>query len=379
MLEVSSIARHGRFLALPRRYLALAVFLAVYLSLFHVAPAVQHHYQPLDTGAPLSLDHDAAVKALPSSEDLIRTTNLVIASIASDNVSWTNELYDRIPNLKVFHYVGDDPAAEFHPSVPKGREALMYFTYLHDEYEALADINIFIHAEEHPWHLDGALQQSMLFALSRLDLEQVTQLQYFNLYTSLKGGRPEGYNTTKMVQQTDVAEEPYIAEALRANFGDDIVVPDIFVGPCCSQFAVSKAAIMSRSSDQYRHSIEWLSETDWPDQLTGRVWEHMWPWLFLHDQAADFKTEWRTLCRMYRVCFLDGNDLELYQAVWDERKKCLQMIGFGKELLRPWNVRKARKRLDGLSRLAKQLLLGALERGRDPLHRIEVGSNPTAP
>lgn len=379
MLDIGSISRQGRFIALPKRYLALAVFFFVYLSLFHLFPAVQHLYQPVDNGAPLSLDHDAAIRRLPSTDELSRTTNLVIASVASDNVSWTNELYNRIPNLKVYHYVSDDPTAEFHPPVPKGREALMYFTYLNDEYDSLADINIFIHAEEHPWHLDGPLQQSMLFALSSLDLEQVVQLQYFNLYTSLKGGRPEGYNTTKVVGQTNVAEEPYIAEALRANFGDDVVVPEIFIGPCCSQFAVSKEAIMSRSRDQYRHSMEWLIETNWPDQLTGRVWEHMWPWLFLHDQAADLKTEWRSLCRMYKVCFADGNDLQLYQAVWDERKQLLQMTGFGRELFRPWSVRKTRRRLHALSRLAKQLLLGALERGRDPPFRIGAGSNLNDP
>lgn len=379
MLDMGSLAHQGRYLALPKRYVAVFIFVATYLGLFHLAPAMHHLYQPLPTGELLSPIHDAARHMPPTSGQTPLTINLVVASVASDDVSWTEELHNSIANLQIFRYVSDDPVAEYHPSIAKGREALMYFTYLYDHYESLADVNIFIHAEEHPWHLDGAMQQSMRFALSQLDLEQVMQLHYFNLYTSLKGGRPEGYNTTKTTDETDVAEEPFIAEAMRANFGEDVAVPEMLIGPCCSQFAVSKEAIRSRPRSQYRHSMQWLTETDWPDQLTGRIWEHLWPWLFLHDQAVDRKTEWRTLCRMYRVCFSDSDDLQQYQAVWDERVKLLEKIGFGRELLRPWNVRKARMRLNDLSRLGRQLLLGALERGQDPEQRIVAGLDLTAP
>lgn len=379
MLNMGSLAHQGRHLALPKRYVALFIFVAAYLGLFHLAPAMQHLYQPLPTGELLSPIHDAARHMRPTSGQTPLTINLVVASVASDDVSWTEELHNSIANLQIFRYVSDDPVAEYHPSIAKGREALMYFTYLYDHYDSLADVNIFIHAEEHPWHLDGAMQQSMRFALSQLDLEQVMQLHYFNLYTSLKGGRPEGYNTTKTTDETDVAEEPFIAEAMRANFGEDVAVPEMLIGPCCSQFAVSKEAIRSRPRSQYRHSMQWLTETDWPDQLTGRIWEHLWPWLFLHDQAVDRKTEWRTLCRMYRVCFSDSDDLQQYQAVWDERVKLLEKIGFGRELLRPWNVRKARMRLNDLLQLGRQLLLGALERGQDPEQRIVAGLDLTAP
>ncbi|KAF2217161.1 hypothetical protein CERZMDRAFT_108968 [Cercospora zeae-maydis SCOH1-5] len=330
------------------------------------------HSQLTDVRLRIILSH----QAIPS---LNITTNLVIASTKAEDTSWTDVLRQQIPNLKIFRYTSDDPTAEYHPPAAQGREALMYFTYLFDKYEDLADVNIFIHAEEHPWHLDSALWQSMTFALSHLDLSQVLERRYFNLYTSLKGGRVEGYNTSKTPLETNVFEEPYMADALRANFGSDVMRPEILLGPCCSQFAVSRDAILSRPREQYEHSMKWLIETDWPDQLTGRVWEHMWPFLFLRDQAIDQKTEWRALCRMYGVCFKDASDFQKYQDTWDEMVHIREEVSFGSELLRPWKIRKARKLLSGLSHRLEQSIFEALERGLDDKRRYDAGIDMTAP
>ncbi|KAM3424247.1 hypothetical protein BST61_g11213 [Cercospora zeina] len=345
---------------LPRRYTAVLAIVTLYLILCHLAPALQHAYKPLDLDQlPIRLQLSQEFR------DANITTNLVVASTKAEDTSWTEALSQQIPNLKIFRYISDDPTAEYHPPVAQGREALMYFTYLFDKYENLADVNIFIHAEEHPWHLDSALWQSMTFALSHLDLSQVLERRYFSLYTSLKGGRVEGYNTSKTSLETNVSEESYMADALRANFGNDVIVPEILLGPCCSQFAVSRDAILSRPREQYEHSMKWLTETTWPDQLTGRVWEHMWPFLFLRDQAIDQKTEWRALCRMYGVCFKDASDLRQYQETWTDMIQIREEVGFGNELLTPWSVRRARQRLSRLSLHLEQIVLEALERGLD--------------
>ncbi|GIZ41513.1 hypothetical protein CKM354_000481600 [Cercospora kikuchii] len=368
MPKYAGIFQHAHPIRLPRRYTALLAILMLYLVFCHLAPAVQHTYQPLN-----SIQLPVRLQPGPKVENPNITTNLVIASTKAEDISWTNALIPQIPNLKIFRYVSDDPTAEYHPPAAQGREALMYFTYLFDKYEDLADVNIFIHAEEHPWHLDSALWQSMTFALSHLDLNQVLEKRYFNLYTSLKGGRPEGYNTSKTPLQTNNSEEPYMADALRANFGSDAVVPEILLGPCCSQFAVSRDAILSRPREQYEYSMKWLTDTDWPDQLTGRIWEHMWPFLFLRDQATDQKTEWRALCRMYGVCFKNASDHQQYQDVWAELAQLREEIGFGREILRPWSVRRTRRRLRELTYHLKESILEALERGLDEKQRYEAG------
>jgi hypothetical protein len=279
----------------------------------------------------------------------------MVASVAADDISWTAQLKDHLPNLNV---IRQQP-------VPKGREALMYFTYLYENYDKLPDISIFIHAEESPWHIDPALRQSMTFALTHLDLKQVQRRGYFNLRINWKDGCPAYINTTKSFEESKPnSEEPYMALAFRENFGEDVRVPDILAGPCCSQFAVTKKAIRSVPREQYRHHINWLTESNWPDQLTGRTWEHMWPWLF-KKAAVDCEIEWRSYCQMYGICFAGAVGLNWYNELWEEREWLWGRLGFWKELWDPAEVRNARNGIVYTSGLLDKQLMAAMKHSRD--------------
>jgi hypothetical protein len=77
------------------------------------------------------------------------SVNIVVASTREKDLSWTRKI--KIRNANIIPYVADDAQAEFHPTANKGREAMVYLTYLHDFYNVLPDISIFVHGDELSW------------------------------------------------------------------------------------------------------------------------------------------------------------------------------------------------------------------------------------
>lgn len=374
---VMVLPRRGLFALLPfsRKSVILALLLlpSVIMWLYHLIPALRNGIlQPIASSSASSITAHPQQNALeaPSPIDLAVypydqqnniSVNLVIATIAEEDISWTSRL--QIPNLNIIRYVSDDQTARYHPPVAKGREALMYHTYMYDFYETLPDITIFIHADESPWHADAELWSSMLFTLSNLDLGAVLERGYANLRVSWYQACPAWINTTKTPEESIKQEEPWMAFAFRANFGDDVQVPEILAGPCCSQFAVTREAIRTRERDVYARAMSWLIETDWSDYIVGRTWEHMWSWLF-KQEPRDCPVEWKTFCRMYGVCFEGTGDLEEFRALWKERKMLVEKRNFWFELWDPQRAETERARIRELDVLLDARLRMAMERGR---------------
>jgi hypothetical protein len=87
-------------------------------------------------------------------------------------------------------------------------------------------------------------------------------------------------------------------QAFRANF-NIYEVPEILATPCCSQIAVTRERIRSVPREQYKRHINWLLNTNLPDDISGRTWEHMWQHLFLQ-KAIDCPIEHKAYCLLYR-------------------------------------------------------------------------------
>ncbi|KAI1085175.1 hypothetical protein F5B20DRAFT_132461 [Whalleya microplaca] len=308
-----------------------------------------------------------------SNNNTYPTVNLVLATLLQDDISWTQNL--TIPNLNIIRYVSDRLDAEYHPPVPKkGREALIYHTYMHDFYDNLPDISILIHADENPWHVEDMLNSSMSFVLSHLDLEQVIQMRYFNLRVAWQDACPDWINTTTPANEVDEhkKEEPYMHEAFSENFGTN-QVPEILGGPCCSQFAVTRDAVRRHPRSQYKMSMDWLVQTDWTDYIAGRVWEHMWPWLF-KGEAIDCAIEWKAYCRMYHICF-DAESRDRVTSLEKERKELKKKTQILKELLDPQGGLEARKRMGEIDTIMAAELEKALERGKSEAVRMNLLSD----
>lgn len=297
------------------------------------------------------------------------TVNLVIASLKADDISWTSKL--DIPNLQVIRYISDydeydEGSAKYHPPVPKkGREATIYHTYFHDFYDKLPDISIMTHAEENPWHIDGVLQQSMLFTLSHLDLQEVMKRKYANLRVMWEHACPDWINTTKTPEESFKQEEPFMREAWTSNFGGTVKdVPEILAGPCCSQFAVTRDAVRRHGREQYRRNRDWMLATEWSDYIAGRTWEHMFPFL-LSGQPTDCPAEWNAYCAMYHVCFDRRSTAQKYNRLWKERKDLREQTEFLNGLIHPQAALAARQRIGEIDQILKADIEVALERGKD--------------
>ena len=296
------------------------------------------------------------------------TVNLVVASLRHDDISWTSKL--RIPNLSVVRYISDydeRSPPEYHPPMPrKGREATIYHTYFHDFYDRLPDVSIMVHAHENPWHIEGVLQQSMLFTLSRLHLSHVVRRGYANLRVTWPNACPDWINTTKTAAESTKQEEPLMRAAWAANFGPGVdgEAPEILAGPCCSQFAVSRDAVRRHPREQYARSRDWLLATDWSDYTAGRTWEHMFPWLFT-GVATDCPIEWKAYCAMYRICF-ERPDMSLrYNEVWKEKEDIRELTWPSNAFRHPLVAFKAGKRVREMDKILAADLAVALERGKD--------------
>ena len=339
----------------------LLLLLLFYILLTRLKPAIQHHVFPKTN----DLDF-FDISRYPYSEDQTPSVNLVVATTAKDDISWTAKI--PIPNLKVLRYVSDSTSAEYRPPMPKkGREALIYLTYLHDFYDKLPDISIFIHSHESPWHIDGALLESLPFALTHLDPYQVQERRYFNLRVSWKYGCPSWIDTTNLTQSTYKPEQHLMASSMRELFGSEIEVPSTLAGPCCSQFSVSRSAIHRRSRAEYKHYMDWIIDSEESDAVTGRVFEHLWPYMFLESKAVDCPIAWKTLCKMYRICFEGGEKgLEKYQKVWDARRAVDGNITFSRELFgKPNDAETLRVRSAEYTKWLHEKLHEALKRGED--------------
>jgi hypothetical protein len=190
--------------------------------------------------------------------------------------------------MVVVPYIADNQSAPHHPQKNKGHEAMMYLQYFYDFYDNLPDISILIHSQQKQWHVDEMLEQSMLFSLNHLDLREVQRREFLNLRVTWGIGCSTGtINTSRVIMESvdDPPEEREMQLAFRANF-NVYNVPEILATPCCSQIAVTKEKILSVPREQYQQHIIWLLDTHLPDHISGRIWEHMWQYLFLQKAVS---------------------------------------------------------------------------------------------
>ncbi|PMD55375.1 uncharacterized protein K444DRAFT_538242 [Hyaloscypha bicolor E] len=226
------------------------------------------------------------------------SVNLVVAATSKDDYSWVKHL--RVPELVVIPYIADNISAPHHAQKNKGHEAMIYHQYFYDFYDNLPDISILIHSHQQSWHVDELLEQDMIFSLNRLDLREVQQRQFLNMRVTWGNGcSASTINTTRVNEESEVSpEQKEMQEAFRANF-NVYEVPEILATPCCSQIAVTRERIRGVPREQYKRHINWLLNTNLPDNISGRTWEHMWQHLFLQ-KAIDCPIEHKAYCRLYR-------------------------------------------------------------------------------
>jgi hypothetical protein len=152
----------------PSRALHLCVAFAVLVTLGIAYRQLSQLYDNTST-APLRQPASPAKKPA----DLL----LVAASQRKDDTSW---LHDVFPQWDKIIYVTDDPRATNKVPADRGRESMVYLTYIIDHYDSLPKIILFHHANKWQWHNDDPLYDGVR-VLSRLQVPYIEQQGYVNL------------------------------------------------------------------------------------------------------------------------------------------------------------------------------------------------------
>ncbi|OAX79038.1 hypothetical protein ACJ72_06645, partial [Emergomyces africanus] len=214
---------------------------------------------------------------LPSwkqSTGLVRSKEIVVASLKSDDTSWIAE---HLADWHASVYAVDDKESELTVPVNKARESMVYLTYIIDHYDKLPDIMIFMHSNRYQWHNDDPIYDAVPIIQS-LRLPHVLKVGYAPLRCTWIPGCPaelHPLNPKNTGPEDRQRSEAAYAAAFKKML-PNTPVPSTVGAPCSSQFAVTKDQIMKRSKESYELIRHWVIETDLPDRICGRIMEYMW-------------------------------------------------------------------------------------------------------
>ena len=318
------------------------------------------------------------------------TSTLVIAKTKDENVEWIRE---KLPHQVTAVYVADDPTAPLHPPKNKGHEVMVYLSWIIDNYDNLPDVAMFMHAHQLTWHNDELLGNDASLLISRLSRQRVWREGFVNMRCSWQPGCPDWMHPGETEKNDYKKEEVLIAKSWSELFPLD-EVPTVLAQPCCAQFALSKERIQSKPYAQYIWYRDWLFNTRLTDDLSGRIWEYVWQFVFTGENVYCPK-ESICFCDQYGTCFGGEEEYEDFIVLknelgdrerdlreWEEKKKARQDAedkGDQKQLDELEKVEEGkdeeyRKEIDRLRPLVDKLKYEAEVRGKDPKNRaLEAG------
>ncbi|KAH7092008.1 hypothetical protein FB567DRAFT_588321 [Paraphoma chrysanthemicola] len=230
-----------------------------------------------------------------------RRTAVVVASQASENATWLQEYF---PHWEKNIYRVDDPDAPLTVPMNKGRESMVYLTYIIDHYDSLPDNVLFIHPNRYQWHNDDP-DYDGLPMLRRFQIPYLEKEGYVNIRCAWSLGCP---NEIK-----PLAEEGEHREAVHAGGDYKNAFQHLFPGEqvpsavgvsCCAQFGATREKIRDRKKSEYERYRRWIMETKLSDSISGRVLEYSWHMVFgrppVHCPSAK-----ECYCKVFGLCDLN--------------------------------------------------------------------------
>ncbi|RMY79244.1 hypothetical protein D0864_09132 [Hortaea werneckii] len=223
-----------------------------------------------------NLRYKSAFQLDPPSEDALYGA-VVLAGNQSEPISWLSQLE---PNYTTYQYnilKPDDPV-----TICAGAQVgKVYLSFIIDNYDALPWSVIFLHGHLDAWHQEDTAV-NLIHSLNR---NQLARAGYISLrcdwFPSCPAElRPNDHDAVVwgnegLHQDTEKA----VAQSWRRLFPYE-ELPETIASPCCAQFAVTRQAILRRSKADFEHMRQWLIETLMTDELSGRVFEKLWAYIF---------------------------------------------------------------------------------------------------
>ncbi|PGH06235.1 hypothetical protein AJ80_08204 [Polytolypa hystricis UAMH7299] len=238
------------------------------------------------------------------------TKVIVAASLKDDDTSWIRK---ELSDWEAKIYVVDSPEAKYTVPLNKGRESMVYLTYIIDHYDSLPDVIVFIHSQRYQWHNDDPLYDNVPIIRS-LRLPFVTKTGYAPLRCTWVPGCPSELhplNPTDEGRETRKLTERAYAAAF-SELLPDIPVPEAVGAPCSSQIAVSRETVWRRPKSSYERMQKWLIETELSDKISGRVMEYTWH-IIMQMPTVYCPPAGQCYCMTFGLC-----DLKCTAARWVE-------------------------------------------------------------
>lgn len=254
--------------------------------------------------------------------------------LQEEDISWVE---DELPDINhaIYTVNGNSFSPErLHVPVNKGREAMVYLTYIIDHYDNLSDTTLFFHSHQKAWHNNVLLNNDTPTTIRALSDERVARLGYMNTRCHLDPGCPSWIHLDRPEVDYDLhnkPEEPIFTTDVFHELFPYERAPPVLSQPCCAQFAVSRDRIRLNRLSDYVNWRRWLLHTPLEDGDSGRVFEYLWQYIFTTN-AEYCPRPHSCYCDGYGICFGSALEYDKWMAKYEER----QNAGFA---LEDWNER----------------------------------------
>lgn len=181
---------------------------------------------------------------------------------------------------------------------------MVYLTYIIEHYHVLPEIIIFVHAHSAAWHNNDLQLASTPVMLLELNYRRVIKHGFINLRCHWHPGCPAWIKTNSTEIET-IKKQAHFRPAFQALFPGE-PVPDTLAAACCAQFAVTRDTVRGHPRERYVQWRQWIIDTDLGDDVSGRLWEYLWQYVFPGPGRAASLEARATACPEPHVCYCDG-------------------------------------------------------------------------
>ncbi|KAL5395692.1 hypothetical protein PMIN06_003583 [Paraphaeosphaeria minitans] len=229
-----------------------------------------------------------------------RRTAVVVAKTAFENATWLDDYFPQWE--KNIYSVGD---GETKMKIPKnkGRESMVYLSYIIDNYDRLPDNVLFLHPNRYQWHNDDPDYDGVPM-LRHFQMPYLEQEGYVNIRCAWSMGCPDEIKpfAEEGEHRAQVHAGGDYKKAFHVLF-PGLDVPKSVGVSCCAQFAATKEKVRERKKSDYLRYRKWLVETDLEDAISGRIMEYSWHMIFgkdpVHCPSAQV-----CYCKVFGLCNL---------------------------------------------------------------------------
>ncbi|KAF3045105.1 hypothetical protein E8E12_008948 [Didymella heteroderae] len=280
---------------------------------------------PLDFSIPLRFSD-----GVPKPAGTNYTFKIVVPKTTKEDLAWMQE---EIPHAPLVIYEVDNEKAEHKVPKNKGREAMVYLSYIIDHYDDLPDTTLFMHAHRHAWHNNMLMGLDAAQIVDRLNHDRVARLGYMNVRCHHDPGCPDWIHMDRPGGDFDFFHKPeeiYWRKSIWEEIHPGAPIPPSISGICCAQFAVSRDRIRQVPLERFIHYRKWLLTTGMDDQFSGRIFEYIWHYIFTgHEVYCPAMNT--CYCDGYGICFGGRQKFDDYIKKQDDRNaKWTQLDEFNK-------------------------------------------------